>query len=171
MLGRIYSSLPIIYRLVDFKHLKNNCVLTENESNQQLYENIQFKIRLAAEHQDLWKKKCSPNKIFSQTLRFLARFLNIISFKKISSLILTSGHPWNHLKRAPRPFKGPLVHRAGRRARDRKAQASSHEPRNKRQWRGSHAELRTSHIRPARLPLMAETYKIIPDNNTLLKWR
>ena len=75
------------------------------------------------------------------------------------SLNLTSSHTYNHLKLTPRPFEGPLVRRAGRRARARKALASSREPRNKEQWRGPHAELRTSHVRPARLLLMAETHK------------
>jgi len=53
MLGGIWSSLQTIYRQATFTHLKNNSVLIENESNQRLNENIQFKIRLAAEHQDL----------------------------------------------------------------------------------------------------------------------
>jgi len=47
---------PLVCRLVDFKNLKNNSVLMENESNQQLNENIQSKICLAAEHQD-WRKR------------------------------------------------------------------------------------------------------------------
>jgi len=53
MLGRTWSCLPINYHLGDLKHLKNNSVLMENEFNQQRNENIQFKIRLVAEHQDL----------------------------------------------------------------------------------------------------------------------
>jgi len=54
ILGTIWSSLPIIYRLVILKHLKNKGVLMINESNQQWNENLWFKIHLAVKRQDLW---------------------------------------------------------------------------------------------------------------------
>jgi len=52
VLGTIWPSQPIIYRLVILKHLKNNSVLIKNESNQQRKENSLFKIHLAVKLHD-----------------------------------------------------------------------------------------------------------------------
>jgi len=90
----MWSSLPIIYRLVILKHLKNRSVLLENESNQQSNENMSFKIGLAVKGQDLrttTAKDCSANVMMSRTLRFLIMFFD-------SFMNLTSMHRWNHLK-------------------------------------------------------------------------
>jgi len=44
VLGTIWSSLLVIYRLVILKNLENTTIFMKNESNQEINENFKFKI-------------------------------------------------------------------------------------------------------------------------------